>query len=80
MVTRISDLPWRCIAARYSAQSLCSPEMHRKYSTSGSMASGRSSTSAVPLTWTQAPPKSSDRTSTSTAGWRRALCVLARSG
>lgn len=29
MVTRISDLPWRRIAARYSSQSGCSPAMHR---------------------------------------------------
>src|SRR6201989_1952454 len=79
MVTRISALPWRCIAARYSSQSLCSPAMHRKYSTSGSIAPGRSSTSAVPLTCTHAPPKSSDRTSALTWGWRRALCALARS-
>ena len=51
-VIRISDLPCFTIAARYSSQSGCSPEMHRKYSTKGSTDSGRSITSAVPSTWT----------------------------
>ena len=51
-VIRISDLFCVRIASRYSSQSGCSPEMHRKYSTSGSTASGMSITSAVPSTWT----------------------------
>jgi hypothetical protein len=40
------------LAGRYSSQSECSPEIDRKYSTSGSTAAGTSSTSAVPSTCT----------------------------
>jgi hypothetical protein len=80
VVTRSSDLPWRTMACRYSSQSGCSPEIDRKYSTSGSTASGPSSTSAVPSTCTHGPPKSSDSTTTLTCWLRRALRVLARSG
>ena len=81
-VIRISDLPCRRIAARYSSQSGCSPEMQRKYSTSPSSASGlgMSSTSAVPSTCTHASFHSSERTSTEARGSRRRLVALARSG
>ena len=44
------------------------PEMHRKYSTSGSTESGVSMTSQSPSTCTHASPKSSERTSTLTRG------------
>ena len=81
-VIRISDLPWRRIASRYSSQSSCSPEMQRKYSTSPSSAScdGMSSTSAVPSTCTHGPSNSSDITSTVAAGLRRRFRAFARSG
>ena len=79
-VIRMIDLPCRAIAARYSSQSGCSPEMQRKYSTSGSRAAGMSSTSASPSTCTQGPLKSSDSTTTDARAERRALVVLARCG
>ena len=44
------------------SQSGCSPLIERKYSTSGSTDSGRSSTSAAPSTCTHGPSKSSDST------------------
>ncbi|GGU25660.1 hypothetical protein GCM10010259_15120 [Streptomyces daghestanicus] len=79
-VTRMIDLPCFTMAARYSSQSGCSPEMFRKYSTSGSTESGASMTSAVPSICTQGPFHSSLSTTTLTRGSRRALRVLARSG
>src|SRR3984957_5651983 len=62
IVIRMRHLPCRRMAFRYSSQSGWSPEMQRKYSPSGSSASGRSSTSAVPSTWTHAPFQSFDST------------------
>lgn len=79
-VIRMMDFPCLSIAARYSSQSGCSPEMFRKYSTSGSTESGESITSAEPSTWTHGPFQSSDRTITLTRSSRFALRVLARSG
>ena len=68
MVMRMSDLSCSCIAARYSSQSGCSPEMPRKYSTRPSSASGMSSTSADPSTCTYSPLQSSDCTTIETRG------------
>ncbi len=68
------------MAARYSSQSGCSPLITRKYSTSGSSASGRSSTSARPSTCTHGPSKSSESTQSDTSGRRRTLRTFARWG
>lgn len=68
------------MASRYSSQSGCSPEMLRKYSTSGSTDSGESMTSAVPSICTHGPFHSSESTITLTRSSRLALRVLARSG
>ena len=79
-VTRMIDLPCLTMAARYSSQSGCSPEMFRKYSTRGSTDSGESMTSAVPSIWTQGPSQSSLSTTRLTRSSRLAFRVLARSG
>lgn len=79
-VRRIRVLSSSAMACLYSSQSGCSPEMERKYSTSGSRASGMSRISAVPSTCTHGPSKSSESMHRATRGSRRMFVTFARSG